>query len=103
MFMLKLKTKEKTMKIQILSNGSKWADEEPDSIEKLMEVLKQYPLDIERFALYGFVHFPENTNLVRCFGNFLTISHVFRIEGDKNSQEIKNLISAIDANIKRQF
>jgi hypothetical protein len=33
------------METRILSNGSKWAGEEPDAVDQLCDVLKGYPLD----------------------------------------------------------
>ena len=93
----------------INSNGSKWAGEEPDTIEKLIEVLGTHRLDLERFAAHGFIAFTESNGYgnrdfeqhsVRIIGNFLDISHVFNIEGVY--ENLRPLINAIEDNIKRQ-
>jgi hypothetical protein len=100
--------------IQILSNGSKWYGQEPDSINQLLEVLKNEPLD-RRFEKYGnFIYIiRESDTIDPCTcpkewigstmfsGNFLTISHVFRILTDE--QEIINKLTiAIRENQQRQ-
>ena len=77
---------------EIVSNGSKWNGQEPDSIEKLIEVLKTHKLDSDMF-MYKFKVRRENSEpkkYTQCFitkekgmylffGNFETLSHVFRI------------------------
>lgn len=85
----------------IKSNGSKWAGQEPDSVEYLLKVLNDEPLD-RTFENYGnFVYLNENNlETVVFFGNFFRISHVFNIETDDEST-IENLISAIEANRRR--
>lgn len=81
------------------SNGSKWAGEEPDSIETLIAVLGREALD-PTFEMYGdFAYetpckaaydekgkiidgpplFPEHTGVWAFFGNFANLSHVFNI------------------------
>lgn len=72
--------------IQIISNGSKWAGQEPDTIEKLLTVLENNPLD-DMFEKYGnFVMFDSiqykstGKKTWVFFGNFLTVSHVFNIK-----------------------
>jgi hypothetical protein len=96
------------MTTTIHSNGSKWAGEAPDSIEKLLEVLGTHVLD-RRFE--G----PEPTTFVevskvgekwavpgttRFFGNFLELSHVFSIDTDE-SYVIAKLKAAIEINMAR--
>lgn len=91
----------------IHSNGSKWAGEAPDTIEQLIEVLAQHPLD-RRFEDYGnFIdRDPEwldgstKPGVVIFFGNFLTVSHVFNIETD-DPEVIERLNRAIKANKRR--
>lgn len=52
--------------LKIISNGSKWAGEQPDSIEQLIKVLEQYPLD-PTFEKYGnFI--VSNPNKIDCIG-----------------------------------
>ena len=93
----------------IHSNGSKWAGEEPDTIEELIEVLKTYKLDFGRFGCHGFIHFRNNNGFssqdyhmhnIQIAGNFLDISHVFNIEGVY--QDLEKLVYAIEDNLKRQ-
>ena len=69
----------------INSNGSKWAGQEPDTIETLLDVLAHHPLDntFEPFFEDG-----------RFFGNFRNLSHVFSIDTD-DADVIAQLNSAI--------
>lgn len=101
---------ETLVKTVIHSNGSKWAGQEPDTIEQLIEVLGKHTLDIERFGAFGFITFVEGGNngyssrnydkhTIRIHGNFLDVSHVFDIEGEYKT--LFPLIEAIKANIKR--
>lgn len=95
----------------IQSNGSKWAGEEPDSIEMLLDVLANHPLDRtfedERFGNFVIAD-PVNMrgeNLlpaggVSFFGNFLTVSHVFSIDST-DADAIARLTIAIRANQRR--
>ena len=41
--------------VEIYSNGSKWAGEKLDTLEKLLEVLNKHKLDIASFGVFGFV------------------------------------------------
>lgn len=94
----------------IHSNGSKWAGEEPDSIEKLIEVLKDNTIE-ERF-FHSFSQFegekgrvwyqmcPISINddgSIQFFGNFEEVSHVFRID-TTDAELIKKLSKAIKEN-----
>lgn len=90
------------MKTTIHSNGSKWAGQEPDSIETLLEVLKREPLD-RSFEAYGnFAYANESLpGTTRFFGNFLHISHVFSIDSN-DPAVVKPLRAAIRANKKRE-
>lgn len=94
------------MKTIIYSNGSKLAGDTPDSIEKLVEVLKGYDLDLEMFACLGFVKFlGKDTRYYReskvsIQGNFKNISHVFHIEG--LYADLEHVIKAIEKNIAVQ-
>ena len=103
------KEEGETMKTNIISNGSKWAGEAPDTIEELIKVLDNHDLDLARFALHGFLDFMDSNGYtardyekhnVRIFGNFLTVSHVFNVEGVYES--LRPLIEAIERNIKSQ-
>ena len=100
--------------IKILSNGSRWAGEEPDSIENLLEVLREHPLD-RSFEHYGnFVDtsplwgpdgtspnpYPDNPGVVVYSGNFSNLSHGFNIHTDE-PEVIALLTDAIRANQQR--
>ena len=84
--------------MEILSNGSKWAGQEPDTLEQLLEVLKTEPLD-PTFEQYG--NFYERPSVryddqYACHGNFDNLSHVFDIRGTK--EELEPLRKAIRRN-----
>lgn len=101
--------------LTIISNGSKWAGEQPDSIDQLMEVLSEQPLD-KTFELYGNFYdetpewktnpqtgvraYSEHPNVVNFFGNFYAFSHVFNIVTD-DQEVIEKLLPAIRANQRR--
>lgn len=96
------------VKTVIHSNGSKWAGQEPDTIEQLIEVLGKHTLDIARFGAFGFCVFTESNGYssrdydkhsVRIHGNFLDVSHVFDIEGQYET--LSQVIEAIEGNLKR--
>ena len=93
------KNKKYQGRVTIRSNGSKWYGQEPDGLEELLIVLKEYELDIYPFALLGFMRYLDNGN-IRLFGNFRTLSHVFNIEGKE--AYLGNVIEEIKQNIKRQ-
>jgi hypothetical protein len=79
--------------MKINSNGSKWAGEEPDTIEVLIDTLKTYTLD-PTFEEYGnFVLPNKGTDQIRVWGNFQNVSHVFSIDGTE--AELAILIKAI--------
>lgn len=92
---------------EIISNGSKWYGEEPDTVEVLLDVLENHPLD-RVFESYGnFAYRAKNKhdreimgNSTRFFGNFLTISHVFNIQTNDNDL-ITKLCKAIRKNKRR--
>lgn len=79
--------------IRIESNGSKWAGQAPDSIEKLLDVMANHPLDRRTFGGHFFTSKPGYSKEflkdlgvtdVTCFsGNFFDISHVFNIITDE--------------------
>lgn len=86
---------------EIISNGSKWAGESPDTIEDLIEVLKSETLD-PIFEEYGnfvnrtphWIHKEAQEKYKGCtqiFGNFFATSHVFNITTDD-----EDLISTIE-------
>lgn len=65
--------------MEILSNGSKWAGEQPDDLPTLINVLKNHKLD-PIFMGCGRFFYKSGDEFV-AFGNFVNISHVFRIRG----------------------
>jgi hypothetical protein len=83
--------------MQIISNGSKWAGQAPDTIDTLIDVLGRETLD-PRFEDYGdFISTSESDpTFVWVFGNFQTVSHVFNISGSR--EELVGVIQAIEAN-----
>lgn len=83
--------------MNIISNGSKWAGEAPDSLEKLIEVLGVETLDPIHEDFGNFVQVDGDS--VHVFGNFCTRSHVFNIRGTVD--ELRHVIDAIDAAKKR--
>lgn len=97
------------MKTTIMSNGSKWAGQEQDTVEQLIEVLKTNDLDLRRFGAFGSISFEENNGYsdrdfeehnIRVHGNFAKLSHVFNITG--TYKKLQPLINAIESNIARQ-
>ena len=98
----------------IVSNGSKWAGQEQDPIEILLDVLKNYSLN-RTFEAYGdfyqpvphlcdqfgaHTHDSEYEGLSSFSGNFYTLSHVFNIYTDDH-ELIEKLKTAIRANKRR--
>jgi len=94
--------------LEIISNGSKWAGQEPDSIKELIEALKEYPLD-PIFEKYGnfinpnpqFLKAEAQEKYAGCtsfWGNFHTVSHGFNIFTDE-PEVIEMLSAAIRANL----
>ena len=89
------------MKTNIISNGSKWAGESPDSIEKLFEVIESetleplwgHPIQTNPELLDGSTHWGTIFS-----GNFCNLSHVFRIETD-DPDLIESLTYALEANM----
>jgi len=79
----------------IISNGSKWAGEKPDSVRELIRVLGIETLD-PRFEDYGTFVYQTGEDQFRAHGNFITVSHVFNIEG--TLAEMLPLARAIKAN-----
>ena len=83
----------------IHNNGSKWAGQAPDSVDKLLSVLQEYPLD-RTFEDYGnFIQRDGKT--VRFWGNFYNLSHVFQIDTD-DPDLISRLSGAVRDNQKRE-
>ena len=95
----------------IESNGSKWAGQEPDSIDVLLDILSKEPLDAT-FEQYGnfftrlhstdFIkpeseHAKEWAGCMHFFGNFKNLSHVFSIKTFDQDVIVK-LIDAIENN-----
>ena len=99
----------KTAKTEILSNGSKWAGESPDSIEKLIEVLNAETIEESFFVKYctnrhskakaEYTNFcpiskTDDGKYSHFFGNFENLSHVFRINSNENNV-VESLTNAI--------
>jgi len=80
----------------IICNGSKWAGQEPDPIETLLERLATHTLD-PLFEDYGSFAFNSGEGRVRFWGNFYELSAVFDIETD-DSDLCARLSDAIKAN-----
>jgi hypothetical protein len=96
------------MTTTIQSNGSKWAGDEPDSIDQLFEVLASHVLD-RRFECplgHAFISVCQASErwaipgTTRFHGNFLTLSHVFSIDTDE-PELVARLTAAIEANMAR--
>ena len=104
------------MKTIIHSNGSKWAGEEPDSIEKLIEMLNTYTIEerffnkytekIDRRKVYKNLcpismttsnFYDDEIGMTVFFGNFEEYSHVFRI-ATNDKELIEKLSKAIKEN-----
>lgn len=107
--------------IYIMGNGSKWAGQEEDDIDTLLDVLSKYQLDYNRFGDFYTVdpctgvRNPDWTyssdqpqwidgprlyscdGVVRFFGNFLKLSHGFSIDTN-DKPTIDTLIAAIENN-----
>jgi len=85
--------------MKIWSNGSKWAGQSPDSVATLLEMLGTETLD-PWFEAYGNFVIGADPAIpagqVRVWGNFLTVSHMFRIDG--TPEEMAPLVAAIRAN-----
>lgn len=79
----------------ILSNGNKTAGQEPDTIETLLDVLKNETLD-PSFEDYGRFFYRLPNGKYNAWGNFLTRSHVFNIVG--SLKELRKLANAIKEN-----
>jgi hypothetical protein len=112
--------------VYIMGNGSKWAGQEEDDIETLLDVLAKYRLDVERFGpeFYDInpctgirnpkapnfgpddpanPHWIDGPRLYACDGvyrfggNFLNLSHGFSVDTN-HKPTINALIAAIEAN-----
>ena len=108
----------------IASNGSKWMGEEEDDVPALLEVLGRAELDVDRFKSFitinpcrgvknpryypgaGQLQWIDGPRLfavepvVRFFGNFVNLSHVFQIYTN-DTDTIDLLTKAIEANLAR--
>ena len=69
--------------LRVMSNGSKFAGQLPDPVEKLIEVLGKEPLDPTVEGRGSFIDRRRNAaGTVRFFGNFARRAHVFNIRTD---------------------
>lgn len=97
--------------LKIISNGSKWYGQKPNTIEKLIEVLKNHPLD-PVYEQYG--NFINNNpkclkkeaaekyqGCTKINGNFAKYSHAFDIITDE-PEIINQLAEAIKQNINSE-
>jgi hypothetical protein len=93
----------KEYKTIIESNGSKWAGDPPDPIEKLYDRLQSDTLDPrwERMGDFCFWQptetFPGPPVMLRFFGNFYTYSHGFNLMTN-DPKVIERLTDLIQAN-----
>ena len=67
---------------RIISNGSKWAGQAPDTVAHLLAVLAAEPLDVARFGRDFATNIEGRPGWVSFWGNFATVSHVFQIESN---------------------
>jgi hypothetical protein len=93
---------------EIISNGSKWAGEKPDSIKHLVKVLSSHVIEDRFFFKFKEKHDKgkfewvvlcpitkdKETGCYHFFGNFEDLSHVFNIKTD-DQKVIKMLKTAI--------
>lgn len=84
--------------MEILSNGSKWMGEKPDSVETLITVLAGNKLD-PIFMRHGKFFARMGEGEFMAWGNFENLSHVFDIRG--TLQELLPLAKAIKKNRKK--
>ena len=82
---------------EIVSNGSKWAGQKPDSIGILLDRLMKY--EMEDWSLTG-TNPKEGTR--KYFGNFKEISGVFNIYVELDSEADNALMRAFRRN-RRMF
>lgn len=88
--------------LEITSNGSKWNEQDADSIDRLVAVLAMEPLD-PRFLNYGRFILPLGGGKVRFFGNFFALSHVFNITTDDPALIGRLTIAICDNMATREF
>ncbi len=97
-----------TISTEVMSCGSKWAGEAPDTIDTLWELFETHELMqfTHATALWGQKGYLDRGKRIAArghyqfLGNFVTISHVFNI--DTNDPElIKRLRNAIAKNKRR--
>ena len=85
--------------IEIIANGSHFTGEKPDTLDELCEVLASEPLDRD-FEAFGNFVLSDAYPVIRFWGNFANVSHVFSIDTD-DGVTINRLTKAIRANQKR--
>jgi len=94
-------------------NGSHFAGDGPDGIERLFEMLAAHPLDRtfepERYGNFVYrldddpkfiEQYPEANGMTRFFGNFFTYSHAFCVDSD-DVDFIARMTAAIRVNQQR--
>lgn len=81
--------------MKILSNGSTFAGQAPDSVAELLAVLDTETLDptFEEYGRFFLYHGPDD---FQAWGNFLTVSRVFDVRG--TLAELLPLARALKAN-----
>ena len=83
----------------IIDNGSNWAGGEPDTLDDLCAVLKSEPLNRD-FEAFGNFILADDAPVIRFWGNFANVSHVFSIDSD-DPAVIERLTKAIRENQQR--
>jgi hypothetical protein len=86
---------------EINHNGSHFAGEKPDTVDELCGVLAVEPLDRAFEAFGNFIlELTDDGGLLRFWGNFAKVSHVFSIDTDEPTV-IEQLTTAIRENQQR--
>lgn len=89
------------MPTTIISNGSKWAGQEPDTIPQLLDVLREWQLCPHMVPNIS-APTVDHDRSWRFFGNFKRLSHVFNIRTD-DPETIELLRTAIEANASIKY
>lgn len=87
--------------MEIITNGSKWGNESPDSLDTLISILNEGEILNPTFEKYGrfFKKLPNGS--FEAWGNFLFLSHVFQIRG--TLEELRPLAIALKQSRKNPY